>query len=336
MRVFLTGATGLVGGHVAARLCAAGHEVRALIRARSDRRCLDRLGCALVEGDLGMSAARLAHHIDGCEAMVHAAALVGVRASRDDYRAANVAGTAAVFGAAARVRVERALHVSSVAVYGPIDGRITEERWQEKSIPENAFYAWSKRKAEETAWTYDRTNGMRVTVVRPALVYGELDRHVARRLDRLVRLPVLPLPDGGRHVPPLIYAGNVAAGIVAALRAPAAQGRAYNLARDHDLPLRDVIRTWCGARGFRVPWMPGVPAALLERSAVGIDALSRALPGVDLPGLTRPARLLRGDNPYDSERARRELGWTDLVPLEEAMRHTSDWLDGRPTTNCIG
>ena len=329
MRVFLTGATGLVGSHVAMRLRASGHEVRALVRDGSDRELLDGLGCAVVSGDLASTKATLAKQIAGCDALVHAAALVGARATSEHYHALNVAGTSAVLSAAASAGVSRALHVSSVAVYGAVRGNVTEERWQEAPIPPNAHYASSKRAAEEAAWSLDGRGGMRVTTVRPALIYGEHDRHVARRLDRIARAPILPLPDGGRWTPPLVYAGNVAAGIIAALELPGAAGRAYNLAQDHDAPLRDVMSTWCEVRGIRLPWMPSIPGRAIGGGAQAFDFLVRLLPALHLPGLTRPARLLRESNPYDSGRARRELGWTDLVPLDEALRRTARWLDAQ-------
>jgi nucleoside-diphosphate-sugar epimerase len=261
-----------------------------------------------------------------CDAVIHAAALVGQRASRDAYLDANVTGTAAVLAAAVAAGVRRAVHVSSVAVYGPLDGSITEERWEERPIHPRAYYAGSKRAAEVEAWRHDEPGGMRVSTVRPALIYGERDRHVARRIDRAVRLPLVPLPDGGRHVLPLVYAGNVASGIVLALDTAAAAGRAYNLAQDHATPLRDLLGLWCDLRGRRVPLMPPVPGGLIERTARAVDLLSGILPGVDLPGLTRPARLLRVDNPYDSSRARQELGWTP-IPLAEALQRTAAWLE---------
>ena len=334
MRVFVTGATGLVGRHVVARLLEAGHDIAALVRPESDARELVQAGCTVVPGRLEDDVDRLAAAMRGSEGLVHAAALVGRRASRALYQSQNVRGTAAVMGAAARAGVRRAIHVSSVAVYGDLRGRITEQRWQETSIDGAAFYAASKRQAEEEAWRHDDPSGLRVVAVRPSVIYGEHDRHVAPRLDRLVRLPLLPLPEGGRCTPPLVYAGNVAAGIVAALTRAEAAGHAYNLAHDHDVPLASLLRTWCGIRGIRAPRMPAVPGALIVAAARGLDVLSRNLPGVDLPGVTRPARLMTRDNPYDSSRARRELDWTGLVPVEDAMRRTSAWLDGRhPTAN---
>lgn len=330
MRVFLTGGTGLVGSHVARELNATGSQVRALVRDPIRAARLRNATCELVTGDVGDDVDALARAMVGCDAIVHAAALVGARASRDRYRDMNVRGTATVFTAAARAGIARAIHVSSVAVYGPIDGKITEERWRERDIDARAFYAWSKRESEIEAWRHDDANGMRVTAVRPSLIFGERDRHVAPRLDRVVQLPLLPLPDGGRHVLPLVYAGNVARGIVEALRRPLAMGRAYNLAHDNDTPLRDVIRLWRQERGLGAPRILSVPGGLIDGAARLLDALAAVLPGIDLPGARRPARLAREDNPYDSTRARAELGWTTLVPMETAVARTVAWLRTRP------
>lgn len=327
MRVHLTGGTGLVGSHVAEQARAAGHDVVALVRPTSDATFLRDLGCELVVGDVA-DGAPLDGAMVGCDAVVHAAALVGRRASHRTYRKANVEGTRRVFDAAARTGVRRGVHVSSVAVYGPIDGPAREDRWLEVDPAPRAAYARSKRDAEIEAWRHDAAGGLRVTTVRPALIYGERDRHVARRMDRLVRVPVLPLADAGRWTPPLVYAGNVARGILAALETERAAGRAYNLAADHALSLRAFLDTWCEVRGIRRPRYVSVPGPALRGAAATWDLLSRALPGFDLPGLARPARLVTRDNPYVSERAERELGWTERVSPVEAMRRTSDWLNG--------
>jgi nucleoside-diphosphate-sugar epimerase len=326
LRIFLTGGTGLVGSHVAEQLVARGYDVRALARAHSDTDHLERTGCDLVAGDMSDGVEELARAMADCDALVHAAALVGARATRERYRDANVAGTRSVLEAAARAGVRRAIHVSSVAVYGMLEGKVTEDRWQEVSIQSRAYYADSKRASEAEAWRFHEARGMLVTSVRPALIYGERDRHVTPRLARLLRLPVLPLPDGGRHVLPLVYAGNVARGIVSALERPASAGRSYNLAQDNRLPLREFVQQFARGTGRRAPRIAAVSARAIERVARTIDRLSRRIPGLDLPGLARPARLAGTDNPFDSDRARRELEWTELVPAEEAIRRTTAWM----------
>ena len=329
MRVFVTGGTGLVGSHVAEQLRASGHAVRALVRERSDVGHLASIEAELVRGDMSTPIAALSDVMRGCDALVHAAALVGARTTREHYVAQNVEGTRAILSAAAAAGIPRAVHVSSVAVYGTIDGIIGEARWQEQEIAARAFYAWSKRAAEIEAWRHHADGRLRITTVRPALIYGERDRHVSARLDRLSRLRVLPLVDGGRHVAPLVYAGNVARGIVAALDRPATVGRAYNLAQDNRIALRVFLRIWSAAAGRSAPSIVPVPGGLLESASRTVDYLSARVPGVDLPGLTRPARLLRADNPYDSSRARIELGWNDVTPVETAIERTVAWLQAR-------
>ncbi|RMH23226.1 MAG: NAD-dependent epimerase/dehydratase family protein, partial [Gemmatimonadetes bacterium] len=127
MRVFLTGGTGLIGSHLAERLRAAGHAVVCLHRPGSDTTVPAALGCELVEGDARDAPELQAERMAGCEAVVHAAALVYGSTSWDEARAANVDATERVLAAAALAGAERAVHVSSVAVYGETRGAVDED-----------------------------------------------------------------------------------------------------------------------------------------------------------------------------------------------------------------
>lgn len=337
MRVFLTGGTGLLGSHAAERLRADGHGVVALVRATSERAHLRGIGCVLVEADLAAGAAEaddtaaaadLARLMAGCDALVHAAALVGRTARWSAFQALNVDATRRVFEAGRAAGVRRAVHVSSVAVYGGLtDAPVTEDRWQERPVAGPAYYARSKRLAEEVAWRFHEPGRLRVSTVRPCVVYGERDRHLTPRLDGLMRLPLLPFPDGGRHPLPLVYAGNVALGIVRCLERDEAGGRAYNLTGDAPLSGRRLVEVWCRERSLRPPRIVPLPGGALVRVAEAIDGATARLPGVRLPRLGRPARLLRAPQPYDSTRARRELDWAGdgLVSAEAALERTAEW-----------
>ena len=76
MRVFLTGATGLIGSHLAKYLVERGDDVVALVRPTSDTGFLDSLEVDLVHGDVSDRVERLCSAMDGCSHVVHAAALV--------------------------------------------------------------------------------------------------------------------------------------------------------------------------------------------------------------------------------------------------------------------
>jgi 2-alkyl-3-oxoalkanoate reductase len=325
MDVFLTGGTGLIGSHVAERLRAAGHGVVALVRPSSDVRHLESLGCRLVEGDVLDDRGALARAMAGCDAVVHAAAKVFERGRRSEFLRVNVEGTRGVLTAAGEA-VPRVVHVSSVAVYSglAVPPALTEDRWAEADPRRQRAYAAAKTLSERLAWRLHEHGAVRLTTVRPAVVYGERDRAAAPVLARYASLPLVPLPGGGSTTVPLVYAGNVATGIMAALAREATVGRAYNLGEDRPVTAGRVVALVARglgrrARTFRVPVLPLAGLARAVDVITGWTPLPRTEMGRVIRSLTRP-------NPYDSSRARVELGWVNLVGHEEGVRRTVDWL----------
>jgi dihydroflavonol-4-reductase len=106
--VYVTGASGFVGGHVARELREAGAEVR------DD-------WVDLLDGD------RLRHAVAGCDAVVHVAALYSFTAPARELEAVNVDGTRNVLEACRRAGVERLVHTSTCATCGPVPGRAATE-----------------------------------------------------------------------------------------------------------------------------------------------------------------------------------------------------------------
>lgn len=325
MRIFLTGGTGLIGSHVAERLRRRGDEVVALVRPTSDRSYISGLGCHLVEGDIGDPVGTLAAHMSGCDAVVHAAAKVFERGRRGDFLAANVRGTESVLRAAGG-SAPRVIHLSSVAVYSGLPPRrvLNEESWTRAEPSRQAAYAASKHLSERAAWRLHEEGAVRLTTLRPAVVYGERDRAAAPMMIRYGSLPVVPLPGGGRTRLPLVYAGNVARAVLAALDRDASAGRAYNLALDCPVTGRDMVALLTAAMGHPRRVVP-LPALPLRAVAAIVDRTTRVLPLVPRTDLARAVRSLARDNPYDSTRARLELGWTNLITHEEAVRRTVAW-----------
>lgn len=330
MRVYLTGGTGLIGSHVAERLRARGDDVVALVRATSDTAHLRGIGCELVAGDLTDDAAVHAPRMRDCAAVIHCAARVFTSGSRETFISENVHGTERVLAAAGE-SAPRVIHLSSVAVYSglPMDGRpLSEERWTAADPDRQNAYAASKHLSERAAWTLHEQGRIRLTTVRPCVVYGERDRAATPLIVRFATLPVVPLLAGGRTWLPLVYAGNVAAGVVAALDRSESAGRAYNLAQDEPVNAREVTAWIAGELGRRRPRLT-VPAFIPAALAALLQRLGHVLPAPAPLGVIRAIRSLITDNPYDSSRARRELGWSDHVPHREGMRRTMAWWRGR-------
>ena len=337
MRVFLTGGTGLIGSHIAERLRARGDEVVALGRESSDTRFLEERGCTVVKGDVRDTHKDLAAHMAGCEALVHAAALVYVGESWPRMRAVNVEGTTHVLRAVAAARVPAAVHLSSVVVYGRTWGPVDEDTPIDSSLRPGDLYARSKREAEAAARheAMITVGGVRLTILRLAAVYGARDRLLAPRVAALVHRPVVPVLGSGRNSIPIVYAGNVAAAVERCLGRPAEQSvRIYDLGLDHPLTQEGLLRAMARALGT-APRLVHVPAGLVRGAAALGERLGLSVPGAGDLSLVRFARLALGENPYPSLRIRRELDWKPPFGHDEGIGRTAAWLragEGRPAS----
>jgi len=324
MRVFLTGGTGLLGSHLAEYLCASGHDVVALYRRAADTSFLRGLGCELVEGDVRDDPEILAPLVDGCDRVVHCAALVYQGKSWPKVRAVNVDGTRNVLTAAARCGVEHAVHVSSVAVYGTADGPVDEDTPLDSDLPTGDLYARSKREAEEVARGIERVQGLPVTVLRPSAIYGERDRLMAPALRRILSLPVVPIFGTGANTLPVVYAGNVAVAVRLALEAGDG-GTTYDLALDQPLTQRALMEGLARGLGRR-PSFVSLPAGLVRNGALVLQRVGVHTPGAKHLPIQRVAQLALGENPYPSQRIRRDLGWDPPHEHAAALERTGRWL----------
>lgn len=325
--LFLTGGTGLIGSHAAARWREEGHRVRALVRPDSDTRFLEELGCDLVVGDLEEPRS-FRGAADGCGVGLHAAAMVAVRASWERYRAVNVEGTRHAVTECLRAGVGRFVHVSSVAVYGhPSDHRelpIDESAPTDLPLPRSAHYERSKRAAEEVVRSI-AGEALEWVILRPCVVMGERDRAFTPRVARLAGRPLIPVVGGGENDLAVVYAGTVAGAAWAAAGSPAAAGSAFNVTDDGELRQRRLLslaREELGGPGLTVP----VPEPAARAAVAAIELGARIAPGGTAPPVSRRQLwfLTRGD-PFDSSRLRRQLGWSPLTSTEEGWKRALAW-----------
>src|SRR5688572_33468568 len=118
MRVFVAGGSGFVGGHVIEGLVAAGHEVRAMARSERSAEVVRRYGAVPMAADLDTVGAQ---HLEGVDAVVHAAAEVAETGPWERFYRGNVVGTERMLAAARAAGVGRFVHVGTEAAV--FDGR---------------------------------------------------------------------------------------------------------------------------------------------------------------------------------------------------------------------
>ena len=322
----VTGASGLVGSHIAEQLVIQGWNVRALLRTPSAE--LVAGGVETVIGDV-LDADRFRHAARGQDVIFHCAAAITPRGGWDAYRRLNVEGTSNAIEAA-ELAAARLVQVSSIAVYGP-NGRFrnalgkTDEDTKLADLPDGAFYARSKRESEQLVLTAHDAGRIWATAVRPAVIYGTRDRQFVPRVAKLLRWGIAPLIGGGRSTLAIVHAANVADGTIRAATHDAAGGRAYNLTNDFDVTVREFLNYASQGLGRRVHFVPiPLPVARtafrLARSIATVVAGGRAsaLMGASLSMVTR-------DNPFTSDRARHELGWVPAVRPEQSIPEAFRW-----------
>jgi nucleoside-diphosphate-sugar epimerase len=316
VRVFVTGGTGFIGGHVAQLLRERGDDVRALVRTPSKAGRLRELGCELVEGDLSDEEA-LRAALKGCDAVVHAAAVyeIGVPADRRPYLVdVNVRGTERVLGAALAAGVSRAVYVSTVAVFGDTGGQVADETWERpEGLAFTSVYEQTKVEAHQRAMDICG-RGLPLITVQPGVVYGPGDTsEVGGLFTRLLKgqLPLMPFPAMG--ITP-VHRDDVAAGIVLALD-KGTPGESYVLAGE---PTRmgDLLGQLARVAGRRPP--RGALPTVLVKAMVPVGRFVGPLLGFP-PNLRE---LISSSDKVtfwaSSDKAQRELGW-QFRPLDEGL-----------------
>lgn len=287
MRVFVTGASGLVGRRLVARLLDGGTAVTALVRASSDRRGLDDPRLTIAAGDVTdrdavTAAAR------GADAVVHLANASGVTdAAR--VEAVNVGGTETVLAAARAAGAGRVIFTSTISAtrarLGP--------------------YGRTKKLAEERV----RAAGVPFVVLRPSLVYGPTETGlVAALMGHLRGLPVMPVIGDGRIELDPVYLDDLCAVIEACLVRDDVLGHTYDVLGPDRVTLNEFLGRLGAILGVRrrLLHLPG-GIALLAARVLGRVMAKPPLTEDNVLGLTSPARVDR-----DATRRAFPIAWTPL------------------------
>ncbi|HVS99347.1 MAG TPA: NAD-dependent epimerase/dehydratase family protein [Solirubrobacterales bacterium] len=323
MKVFVTGGTGFIGGALVRQLRARGDDVVALVRTPAKGAALEELGCTLVAGDLGDERAIRAG-IEGCDAVIHAAAIyeVGIPASeREAMREANVGGTERVLGAALEAKIAKVVYVSTVGIFGNTAGQIVDEGYQHQGefLSEYEKTKWeahqvAKRSIDE---------GLPCVIVQPGGVYGPGDTSsIGSLLDQFLsgKMPLIPFPELGMC---LSHVEDIAGGIVLALD-KGAVGETYIISGPVTT-VREAIGVVAAQTGRKAPRY-ALPTGLMKM-LTPVGPLVGKVMGQP-PNLRELIASADGVTFWAShEKATRELGYRPRG-LEEGLRATLE-AEGR-------
>ena len=323
MRVFITGATGFVGSHVARAYAAHGAQLRLLTRETSNLSGVaDLHGADLVQGDLKrVSALRSA--LSGCDALVHVAAdyRLWVRDPKSMY-AVNVEGTRTLLELARDVGVPRVVYTSSVATVGFLrDGTIADETSPVNEAAMIGHYKRSKYMAEQEAIAAARA-GQHVIILNPTTPIGPGDakptptgRIVVDFLNR--RFPAYV--DTGLN---LVDVSEVARMHVVALDR-GTPGERY-IVGGENLTLKQILDRMSSITGLPSPTVK-VPHSVAMTFAYFDEMVTGRLRGREPRATVEAVRMGQKMMFASSAKAERELGLR-ILPVYKALRAAIDWF----------
>ncbi|MEM1348316.1 MAG: NAD-dependent epimerase/dehydratase family protein [Myxococcota bacterium] len=323
MKILVTGGGGFLGSHVVERLLERGDDVT--IVARSAYPEMEALGAKSVRADI-CNAPAVADAVRGMDAVIHTAAMVGMSGAREDFWRVNVMGTQNLLDASRDAGVSRFVFTSSPSV--TFSGEDEVGVGQDAAYPERylASYPETKAEAERRALAAHDPEGMRVTSLRPHLIWGPGDPHLIPRLVERAKRGKLKIVGDGANVVDITYIDNAAKAHVQALDAlaradsePNPGGKPYFISNDEPVELWPWINGLLGRLGV-APVTRRVSLSMAERVGGVLERGFKLLPTEKEPPMTRfIARQLATSHWYDMGPAKRDFGYAPEVSMDEGL-----------------
>ena len=313
-KVFVTGANGFIGRVLVERYRTLGSEVSGVdLRSGDD--------ASIVEGDVS-SPGEWQRHIEGCDVVIHTAALVGMYSSADGYwesnvRAPRVVLDAAVAGGGAALRASVIHRDVRVRLRGRGRTSATPVR------PNGVHYVDTKIASEQVVLAAHADGQVPCTIVRPGDVYGPGSRPWTIEPVQRLKKGQLALPAGGRGMHSPVYVDDLVEGVVRAAAVPEAAGRIFTVTGAEPVTIGEFVAHYCRMLGIDPP--RSVPAPVARAVAGAIDAVARLRRARNEVTPAAIDYFMRRGT-YSIARAREVLGYEPAVDLEEGMRRTEAWL----------
>jgi nucleoside-diphosphate-sugar epimerase len=325
MPVFVTGASGFLGGRLAQVLHARGEEVTILARKNADISHLLGLPIRIVRGDLS-DPEFLRGAIRNSTRIYHCAACSTDWAKLETYRQANVAGTRNLLLAAQSAdRLERFVHISTCDVYGYPKTPCDETHpMKDVGLPYNS----TKCQGESAVWQAYQESGLPVAVLRPTTIYGPRGKDFTVDFAALLREGWMAYINSGKAPGGFAYVDNVVDAILLAGDRPQAVGHAFNVSDGTGATWAEYATRFAKALDCKPPRI-NLPFTVAMGVARAMEApYSHGLKG--RPLLTRHAVYLLGvDQEYPIEKAKQLLGFTPKVGLHEGIQRSVEWLKSK-------
>ncbi len=329
MKVLVTGGGGFLGGAIVRKLLARGDTVRSF--TRSAYPWLAELGVEQVHGNLD-HLPDVQTAVAGCEVVYHVAAKAGIWGRYADFYATNVLGTKNVIAACQFAGVNRLIYTSTPSVVhtgGDLEGATETLPYATQFL---AHYPATKAIAEQAVLAANSAE-LNTVALRPHLIWGPGDPHLIPRVlaraktGKLRRIGTRPVKVD------VTYVDNAAdAHLLAADRIANCAGKAYFISNDEPLLLWDFLNRILVGAGLELVTR-SIPLGVAKAGAFALEKVYRLLRLRAEPPTTRfVVSQLSTSHWYDISAAKRDLGYTPIVSMEEGLKRlTASLCSGSPS-----
>jgi nucleoside-diphosphate-sugar epimerase len=313
MRVFVTGASGFVGGHVVESLSGA-HEVLGMARSDDAVRAVEGFGGRAVRSALG---AVTREDLAGVDAIVHCAARAEDWGTRAQFWAANVEGTRQLVEVARTAGVPRFVHIGTEAALFDGHDLVDVDETHPYPVRHRFLYPETKAEAERIVLAASDREFTAISL-RPRFVWGPRDRSVLPSLLDTARRGAFAWIDGGRARTSTTHVANLVHAVELALT-HGRGGEAYFLADDGQTTIRDFMTRLVATAGVQLGKRE-ISGGLARAAAAVLEGTWRLFAPNRRPPLTRfAAAMLSRTVTVSTEKARTQLGYAPVISVDAGL-----------------
>lgn len=334
-KILVTGASGLIGGHVVRYFAGKGLPVYCLVRETSRRDFISDLPVSFITGDI----THLDSLVEACQGMqyiIHTAALTTDWGRRDDFHQVNVAGTINVLRAAHLNNIKDVIITGSVSSYGEEDSQVLKSEnspfnshypyFMHKIFPSGMnYYRDSKAQATIEATLFAEKYAINLSIIEPVWVYGE-NEFSSGFFEYLsaVKSGMKFMPGSGKNNFHVIYAGDLAEAYYHVFQKRPEGINRFIIGNRAPEKMEHIFSLFCSEAGLRYPTK--LPKPLIYPVAFLVELAAFMFKVKKAPLISRARVNMFYDNiGFDTGKAEEILSFRASTPLETGIRKTVEW-----------
>ena len=318
MNIFITGASGFIGGALTKNL-SISHDVRGMSRSPQNDEIIHSLGGSPVRCSLDDIRPE---HLDGCEIIIHCAAFVKQWGTREEFWKNTVDGTTRLIDVAQAAGVKRFIYIGTEAVY--FYGQHMRDLNESMPYPEHTPFLYPETKAAAEKLVLEANTPKFTSIsIRPRFVWGPGDKTILPVVKKAVARNMYMWIDQGRAQTVTTHIENVVHAVALALT-KGRGGEAYFVTDDEPTTVREFLTALLDTQGIKMPKM-SIPSFAARMLGITIETVWRFLRLKSEPPLTHfAAAMASSDCTININKARAELGYAPIITIEQGLEKLRD------------